>query len=112
MRIVAALAALAILLTACGASAGANDAETKFNSDVDEQGIASSLVQTGTDNLGTDVCNDIRSGQAAANVVINVQSGNANGLTMRGAEIITYYAITDICPDEISQRQDHWKTGT
>jgi hypothetical protein len=101
-----------LILTGCSSHTGKNAQEDKFNSDVGDQGLALSLVQSGDDNLGTDVCTDIRGGQIAANVAIGVSNQSATGLTMHGAEIITYYAITDICPDQISQRQDHWKDGT
>jgi len=26
-------------------------------------------------------------------------------------KVIVYWAITDLCPDEMSQRQDHWRDG-
>lgn len=27
------------------------------------------------------------------------------------AEVIVYWAITDLCTDQMSQRQDHWRDG-
>lgn len=98
-----------LLLAGCSSDTG-DPAVDKFVDDVGDQGIASSLVEVGGDNLGKDVCNDIRSGQAAPNVLISVADGPNQ--SMRSASIITYYAITDICPDQISQRQDHWRDGT
>jgi hypothetical protein len=30
---------------------------------------------------------------------------------MSQAKVIVYWAITDLCPDKIGQRQDHWRDG-
>ncbi len=60
--------------------------------------------------LGDAVCADLHKGNAAANEVIGV----ANDVTalhgsMSQAEVVVYWAITDLCTDEMGQRQDHWR---
>jgi Protein of unknown function (DUF732) len=60
--------------------------------------------------LGDAVCGDLRKGTAGANEVIGVS--NDGDLKMSQAEVIVYWAINDLCPDQMSQRQDHWKNGS
>ena len=62
--------------------------------------------------LGDAVCADLHDGKAAANEVIGVSNDvtSLNG-SMAKAEVAVYWAITDLCPDQMSQRQDHWRDG-
>ena len=89
-----------------------HSAEDQFGDDVAAHGIPLDHYWAPGNNLGSDVCKDIKAGQAAADVVINVSHQSPTGTTIPQAEIIVYYAITDICPDLIGQRQDHWRNGT
>jgi hypothetical protein len=83
-------------------------AKDKFNADVRKRDISLSQVAPGN-KLGGAVCKDIHNGNAAASEVIGVT--NDAHWTESQAEIVVYYAITDVCPDLLSQRQDHWKDG-
>lgn len=59
--------------------------------------------------LGDAVCADLHKGNAAANEVIGVS--NDMRMPMSQAEVVVYWAITDLCTDEMSQRQDQWRDG-
>jgi hypothetical protein len=101
--------AAVLVLALAGCSPGADG---KFLTDVGAAGV-SQLDAAGSGDPGKTVgdaaCADMKAGQAAANVAINVSNGK---FTLPQAEIITYYAITDICPEQMSQRQEHWRNGS
>jgi hypothetical protein len=58
----------------------------------------------------------------AQNACLGMRTGNSGDLEIANprwgqyskgeAEIIVYWAITDLCPDQISKRNDQWKTGS
>jgi len=65
-------------------------------------------------HLGHAVCSDIKNGSNAGAKVMQIASLQLNGkdqFTLPQAEEIVYWAITDLCPDQMSQRQDHWRDG-
>jgi hypothetical protein len=91
-----------------------SDQQIRYMSDVDQHGglSADQSYAPGGQTLGDAVCADLHKGNAAANEVIGV----ANDVTslhgsMAKAEVAVYWAITDLCPDQMSQRQDHWRDG-
>ena len=49
-----------------------------------------------------------RMASETADLANDVKSLNKS---MAKAEVSVYGAITDLCPDQISQRQDHWRDG-
>lgn len=110
--IAAALAALLSALLLAAPAHAASDAQIKWQADVAAHGGPTDGVYNAESQqtLGDAVCGDIKKGNAAANVAIEVS--NDGNLTMKQAMIVTYWAITDLCPDQISQRQDHWKDGS
>ena len=58
------------------------------------------------------MCANLFQGEAGADEVIGVANDFSvvNG-SMSQAEVIVYWAITDLCPDQMSQRQDQWRDG-
>jgi hypothetical protein len=54
--------------------------------------------------LGDAVSGDLYKGNAAANEVIGVS--NDMHETMSQAKVVVYWAITDLCPDQVGQRPD------
>jgi hypothetical protein len=91
-----------------------SDQQRKFVADVIQRGVnGDSMINSETQQtLGDAVCTDLHKGNAAANEVIGV----ANDFTalhgsMSQAEVVVYWAITDLCTDELGQRQDHWRDG-
>jgi len=90
------------------------DQQLRYMADVDHHGGLTAFQSFEPDGrtLGDAVCADLHKGNAAGNVVIGV----ANDVTslqgsMAKAEVAVYWAITDLCPDQMSQRQDHWRDG-
>jgi hypothetical protein len=91
-----------------------SDQQIRYMSDVDQHGglTADQSYAPGGQTLSDAVCADVHKGNAAANEVIGV----ANDVTslhgsMAKAEVAVYWAITDLCRDQMSQRQDHWRDG-
>jgi hypothetical protein len=105
--IIAAIAAGA-LLTACGASH-----EVDFLTHVGARGVDQGAVAT-TDgkSIGDAVCADLASGTVAANSVLGVTNMKGGTFNESQAEVIVYWAVTDLCPDKSSQLQAHWRDGS
>jgi hypothetical protein len=110
----AVVAAVSIGLPSCSTAHALSDQQRKFVADVVQRGVnGDSMINSETQQtLGDVVCADLHKGNAAASEVIGV----ANHVTalhgsMPQAEVVVYWAITDLCTDEISQRQDHWRDG-
>ncbi|MCV7100953.1 DUF732 domain-containing protein [Mycobacterium palustre] len=90
------------------------DQQNKFAADVASHGgpaadqmITPAVMETGQ-TLGDAVCADLRKG-ATANEVIGVSSDIH--MPMSQAEVVVYWAITDLCPGQLGQRQDSWRDG-
>jgi hypothetical protein len=94
------------------APASATSAQDQWLNDNSNHGGKSSGVYNAETQmtLGDAICTDIKKGSAAANEVVGVS--NDMHMTMSQAMVATYWAITDICPDQMSQRQDHWRDGS
>jgi hypothetical protein len=106
--------AVPISIGLAGSAQATSDQQIKFMADVNQHGgLTTSQVFTVKDGNGTTlgdaVCGDLHKGEAAANSVIGVS--NIMHMPMSQAEVVVYWAITDLCPDEMSQRQDHWRDG-
>lgn len=112
LPIVAAAATIA-LSTAAPAHA-LTDQQLRYMTDVDDHGgIGSSeSYAPGGQTLGDAICGDLHKGAAAGNEVITVadEVTSLNG-SMAKAEVAVYWAITDLCTDEMDQRKDHWRDG-
>lgn len=108
-----AAAAAAISIGMAAPAHAATDKQIRFMSDVDQHGgLSASQVYNGKITLGDAVCDDLHKGNAAANEVIGVANDvDALHGSVPKAEVVVYWAITDLCPDEMSQRQDHWRDG-
>lgn len=58
---------------------------------------------------GRRICSDLRGG---ATGVEEIATASADPVVGRAnAEITVYWAITDLCSDQMSKRQDQWKNG-
>jgi hypothetical protein len=90
-----------------------NQADGAFVMHLEKRGIPTGFTNgTAGAKLGHAVCDDLKNGKVAANTVIQIANFNdGDQFTEPQAEEIVYWAITDLCPDQISQRQDHWRDG-
>jgi Protein of unknown function (DUF732) len=91
-----------------------SDHQRQFVADVSSRGVNGDSVINGEtqQTLGDVVCADLKKGNAGANEVIGVANDvSAIHGSMSQAKVIVYWAITDLCPDQRSQRQDHWRDG-
>jgi Protein of unknown function (DUF732) len=89
-----------------------SDHQRQFVADVVQHGgvNADGMINGETQKtLGDAVCGDLHKGNAATNEVIGVS--NDMHETMSQADVVVYWAITDLCPDQVGQRQDHWRDG-
>jgi Protein of unknown function (DUF732) len=113
---------LMLVLTATESAprAGAlSDQQRKFVEDaIDHAGLTSDQIETFDEKkgdlttLGDAICGDLHDGNVAANEVIDLANDvKSLNKSMAKAEVSVYGAITDLCPDQISQRQDHWRDG-
>jgi DivIVA domain-containing protein len=59
---------------------------------------------------GAKTCRDLRAGATGAKEVALASREAVVG--QKNAEIMVYWAITDLCPDQVSQRQDRWNNGS
>lgn len=59
--------------------------------------------------LGDNVCKVLQQGFPASNAVSSLIGDDH--MTRPHAEVAVYWAITDLCPEFMSQRQDRWKDG-
>jgi hypothetical protein len=108
----AAAAATAVSIGLAAAATVISDQQPQFVADVVQHGgvNADHMINGETPNtLGDAVCSDLHHGNAAANEVIGVS--NDMHIPMSQAEVVVYWAITDLCTDQMSQRQDHWRDG-
>jgi hypothetical protein len=111
------LSALVTPIALAGPAHATTDQQNRFMADANSHGgLTTSQVFTvqngqGT-TLGDAVCNELRSGNAGANEVIEV-ANEVDSLkgSMSQSEVVVYWAITDLCSDQMGQRQDHWRDG-
>jgi hypothetical protein len=93
-----------------------SDQQRQFVADVSSRGVNGDSVINGEtqQTLGNAVCADLKKGNAGANEVIGA-ANDFSAIPIQGsmsqAKVIVYWAITDLCPDQMSQRQDHWRDG-
>ncbi|MFD0924112.1 DUF732 domain-containing protein [Williamsia deligens] len=110
-RVVAVLAAVMIsgsAVAGCGSSGP--DGDTQFLGHLKDHQVPTGVTHGANPALGAAVCKDLRGGAEGANEVISVT--NDGGFTEPQAEVIVYYAIADLCTDQSSKSQDHWKDGS
>lgn len=110
----AAFAAIALTAAACGTSSSSgmpSDAQTKWQADTAGHGGPTEDVYNPETNkvLGDAICGDLHKGTPASSEVMGIS--NTLHITMPQSMVATYWAITDLCPDQMSQRQDHWSDG-
>lgn len=88
--------------------------QRQFVADVSSRGVNGDSVINGEtqQTLGDAACSDLKKGNAGANEVIGIANDfSAIHGSMSQAKVIVYWAITDLCPDQMGQRQDHWRDG-
>jgi len=108
----AAAAATAVSIGLAAWAQALSDQQGQFVADVVQHGgvYADRMINGETQRtLGDGECSDLHKGNAAANEVIGVS--NDMHIPMSQAEVVVYWAITDLCTDQMSQRQDHWRDG-
>jgi hypothetical protein len=108
----AAAAAAAVSIGLAAWAQALSDQQGQFVADVVQHGgvYADRMINGETQRtLGDGECSDLHKGNAAANEVIGVS--NDMHMLMSQAEVVVYWAITDLCTDQMSQRQDHWRDG-
>jgi hypothetical protein len=108
-------ASVVFMASACGSdtkqqSLGAQ----QFEFDVAVHGVPSSRVSMMNEKgqtLGDAVCADVEGGQAPGNVAIGLNNlEGSNRFTMPESLVVTYWAIKDICPDQIGNGvKEGWK---
>jgi hypothetical protein len=62
------------------------------------------------EDWGAKICRELRAGATGAKEVARASQEAVVG--QKNAEIMVYWAITDLCHDQVSQRQDQWKNGS
>lgn len=112
MKLLVALPVMALTLAA-PAYADSHDPNPKIRwaVDVQDHGGPSSGIFNGLtgQTLGDAVCADLKQGNSGANEMIGV--ANDSHLSTAQAEIVVYWAITDLCTDQMSKRSDSWRDG-
>jgi hypothetical protein len=91
-----------------------NDQQIKFTVDVDQHGglTTDQVSAPGGKTLGDLACAELFSGDPADNVILGLSNDVASLQgSISKAEVVVYWAITDLCPDQMSQRQDDWRDG-
>jgi hypothetical protein len=63
------------------------------------------------DDFGYPICRDLQAGATGTQEVDQIASKNAEFYSHKESEILVYWAITDLCPDQMSKRQDQWRDG-
>lgn len=117
----AALAGFVIGVVGVVASCSASpDNDGKFLTDVWEHGNVSmgavALVGAKDKTLGEASCREMQGGKSADYEVARfANTTNPDGSPVFSAaqsRVIVYYAITDLCPDQMSKRNDAWVNVT
>ena len=89
-----------------------NDQQIKFTADVGQHaGLTADQVSAPDGKtLGDIACAELFSGDPADNVILGFSNdvGSLQG-SISKAQTVVYWAITDLCPDQMSQRQDDWR---
>ncbi len=115
MKVALAAAVASVMSIGMAAPAQAfSDQQRNFVADVTQRGVnGDSVMNDATQQtLGDAVCSDLNKGTPAENEVNGVaRAVMAVHGSMPQAEVIVYWAITDLCPDQMNQRQDQWRDG-
>jgi hypothetical protein len=110
----AAAVATAVSIGLAAPANALSDQQRQFVADVSSRGVNGDTAINGEtqQTIGDAVCADLKKGTVGANEVIGVANDfSAIRGSMSQAKVIVYWAITDLCTDQMSQRQDHWRDG-
>jgi hypothetical protein len=89
------------------------DHEHDYLQHLSERGVPTGIAGGARPDFGHAVCKDIAGGEAGASAVIRIANLNKGAqFTGPQAEMIVYWAIADLCPDQSAQSQNRWKDGT
>lgn len=108
-----AAAAAALVLAGCS-SDNSNPADGKYIGDLQARGVSTSQTDGAPPGLGHAICDDLGKGSTAPAKlmqVANLQLNHKDQFTMPQAEIVVYWAVTELCPKYAGQLQDPWKDG-
>ena len=108
--LLAAVPLIAVIL-ASPAHAQPNSQQSKWETDVKAHGGPANGMwnpQAGK-TLGDAVCAELGTGKTAPTVVTEVS--NQGHLPTAQSQVIVYWAITDLCPNQMSQRVDAWQSA-
>jgi uncharacterized protein DUF732 len=110
--LVAAIAGIGVWSVVAHTDRGA-DHEHAYVQHLRERGVPIGNTGGAPPDFGHAVCTDIAGGEAGASAVSRIANIN-KGTQFTGpqAEVIVYWAIADLCPDQSAQSQDRWKDGT
>lgn len=93
-------------LCACGTDVDAAR-EPQFEADLEAHGVPESIAKF--PNLGGGACTSVEGGQAPGNWALQMANPPAN-LTIQQALVAVYWAIKDLCPDQMDKGvKDFWK---
>ncbi len=112
---VAALAALGGIAawTAIAHTDRGADREHDYVQHLRQRGVPTGSTGGAPPDFGHAVCQDIAGGQPGAGAVTRIANlAGGTRFTRPQAEMIVYWAITDLCPDQSAQTQNRWRDGT
>jgi len=112
LLLVAALSAA--LLAGCSDEAG-GEADGRYIGDLDARSVPTGPTNgTNGAELGHAVCTDLDDGADAGAKVMQVAGLQLNHMpqfTTRQAEIIVYWAVSDLCPAHAAGLREEWRDG-
>lgn len=107
LRITAVGTLLALSTFACS-----RDANHKFFDDAAAHGVPNSttMVTFGTgQGVGDRICSDARAGKDLFGTTNQLAEYPGRALTRDQALVTVYWAVHDLCPDQIGKTADSWK---
>lgn len=120
-RITAALVVMLVVSLAACAPVVTHDADSgnladgKYLGDLGARGVPTGVTNGAPPGLGHAICTDMAGGSTAPTKlmqVANLQQNHQDQFTLQQAEMIVYWAVTELCPQYSSQLQDTWADGT
>lgn len=103
----------AAALASCDAS-GADLADGRYLNDLDARGVPTGATNGAPPELGHAICTDLDAGATAAGKlgqVDGLQLGHSDQFTRPQAEVIVYWAVTELCPQHAAELPDSWRDG-
>ena len=112
VAVLAAIAGIGVWSAMAHTDQGA-DQEHAYLQHLSERGVPTGITGGARPDFGHTVCKDIAGGEGGASVVTRIANlDKGTQFTGPQAEMIVYWAIADLCPDQSAQSQNRWKNGT